>query len=126
MPVSREEKEFVTYVVELMLSIGPVSAKRMFGGHGLFLDGLMFGLVADSILYLKTDTETEKDFIAKGLKVFTYHKKGKEFRMSYYQAPEETLEDADEMHSWAKKAYGTAQKAAANKRTKLNKRTLPR
>ena len=118
MPNSKEEKEFVTYVVELMQLIGPVSAKGMFGGHGIFLEGLMFGLVADSILYLKVDKETENEFKAKGLQAFTYNKKGKEFKMSYYQVPEEALEDAEEMKYWTKKAYGVALKAASKKRTK--------
>jgi DNA transformation protein len=118
MAVSNEEKEFVTYVVELMQSIGPVSAKGMFGGHGIFLDGLMFGIVADSILYLKADKKTENEFKAKGLKAFTYNKKGKEFKMSYYQAPEEALEDGEEMASWANNAYGVALKAAVKKQKK--------
>ena len=118
MPTSSEEKEFVTYVVELMQSIGPVSARGMFGGHGIFCEGLMFGLVADSVLYLKVDKETESEFKARGLEAFTYIKKGKEFKMSYYQAPEEVLEDSEEMSYWAKKAYGIALKAASNKRKK--------
>ena len=49
MPTSDVDKEFVSYVVELMQSIGPVRAKGMFGGHGIFLEELMFGLVADNI-----------------------------------------------------------------------------
>lgn len=115
MPVSSAEKEFVSYVVELMQSIGPVYAKGMFGGHGIFLDGLMFGLVADSVLYLKTDKETEADFTDKGLEAFTYNKQGKDFKMSYYQAPEEALEDSDEMNYWANKAYDTALRAVSKK-----------
>ncbi len=118
MPVSNEEKEFVTYVVDLMQSIGPVRAKGMFGGHGIFLEGLMFGLIADSVLYLKVDKDTEIEFKARGLEAFTYNKKGKEFKMSYYQAPEETLEDYEEMNSWANKAYGAALKAASKNRKK--------
>lgn len=118
MTISKDEKEFVTYVVDLMQSIVPIRAKSMFGGHGIFLDGLMFGLVADSILYLKVDKETENEFKAKGLEAFTYNKKGKEFKMSYYQAPEEALEDADEMKFWANKAYGAALRAASKKRKK--------
>jgi len=118
MPVSKEEKEFVTYVVDLMQSIGSVRAKSMFGGHGIFLEGLMFGLIADSVLYLKVDKETEIEFTARGLEAFTYNKKGKEFKMSYYQAPEEALEDHEEMKSWANKAYGAALKAASKKRKK--------
>ena len=115
MPVSNEEKEFVTHVVDLMQSIGPVRAKGMFGGHGIFLEGLMFGLIADSVLYLKVDKETENEFKARGLEAFTYNKKGKEFKMSYYQAPEEALEDVEEMNLWANKAYGTALKAVSKK-----------
>ncbi|MDX2503518.1 MAG: TfoX/Sxy family protein [Gammaproteobacteria bacterium] len=116
MPVSNEEKEFVTYVVELMQPMGPVRAKGMFGGHGIFLEGIMFGLVADSVLYLKVDKETEMQYKARGLEAFTYHKKGKEYKMSYYQAPEEILEDGEEMTTWANKAYEVAIKAASKKR----------
>jgi len=111
MPSSPEEKEFTSYVVDLMQSIGPVSAKYMFGGYGIFLEGLMFGLIADNVLYLKVDKETENEFKAKGLEKFTYNKKGKEFKMSYYQAPEVALENVEEMSSWAAKAYGAARRA---------------
>ena len=117
MSASSAEKEFVSYVVELMQSIGPVYAKGMFGGHGIFLDGQMFGLVADSVLYLKVDTETEKQFTEKGLEAFTYNKNGKDYKMSYYQAPEEALEDSDEMNTWANKAYNVALNATAKKQT---------
>lgn len=118
MPTSTSEKEFVLYVVDLMQSVGPVHAKGMFGGYGIYLDGLMFGLVADSVLYLKTDKQTENEFRDRGLEAFTYSKKGKEFRMSYYQAPEEALEDGEEMNAWANKAYGVALNAASKKRKK--------
>ena len=118
MSKSHEEQEFVNYVVDLMQSLGPVTAKSMFGGHGVFLEGLMFGLIADSTLYLKTDKENENEFTARGLEAFTYNKKGKEYKMSYYQAPEEALEDGDIMHHWANNAYATALKAASKKHNK--------
>jgi len=115
MSVSNIEKEFVIYVVELMQSIGPVRAKGMFGGHGIFLDKLMFALVANNILYLKVDEDTINEFKEKQLESFTYNKNGREFKMSYYQAPEETLEDEVEINYWANRAYNVALKAAANK-----------
>lgn len=124
MPVSEAEKEFVSFVVDLMQSLGPVRAKSMFGGHGIFLDDLMFGLVADSTLYLKADKETENEFEERGLEPFKYGKKGKEFKMSYFQAPEEALEDGEEMSAWAKKAHSTALRAAAKKRKKRNPESL--
>ena len=112
MPVSNETQEFINYVVDLMQSIGPVVPKRMFGGHGIFLDGLMFGLIADGVLYLKADKDNKTKFTDRGLVAFKYSKKGKEYSMSYYQAPDEALEDSDVMNHWANNAYNTALKAA--------------
>ena len=51
--------EFVNYLHEVFKAFGPIHTRRMFGGHGVFHEGLMFGLVADGVLYLKADTETE-------------------------------------------------------------------
>jgi len=118
MSASNVESDFVSYLVELMQSLGPVRAKGMFGGHGIFLEDLMFALVSKNILYLKADKETITEFKEKGLEAFTYSKKGKEFIISYYQAPEEALEDKDEMYYWANKAYGAALRAASIKRSK--------
>jgi len=116
MATTKKEKEFVSYVVELMQSVGPVYSKGMFGGHGIFLEGLMFGLVADNVLYLKTDKQTEEDFISKQLEQFSYAKKDKIFKMNYYQAPEEAMEDADEMNRWASTAYAVAIRATKKKK----------
>ena len=88
----------------------------MFGGHGIFLEGLMFALIADRTLYLKADKQSENEFRSRELEAFTYNKKGKKYSMSYYQAPEETMEDAEEMNVWANKAYAAALRAAARKR----------
>lgn len=106
------KNDFVTYVVDLMQCIGPVEAKAMFGGHGLFLDGLMFALIADNDLYLKADEETQQLFTERGLSAFTYNRKDRTISMSYYQAPEETLEDVGEMNTWANRAYTAALRAA--------------
>lgn len=124
MAISKEEKEFANYVVDLMQTIGPVRAKSMFGGHGLFLDGLMFALIADCVLYLKVDNESEIDFQARGLQPFTYMKMDKEYKMSYYQAPEEALDNAEEMNHWANQAYSVALKAASNKNKKGKKASV--
>jgi len=107
--------EFVSYVVELMQSVGPVEAKRMFGGYGVFLEGLMFALIADEVLYLKADKTTVEDFQALDLEAFTYMKKGKPCVLQYYQAPEHTLEDVEAMTLWADRAYKVAQRAARKK-----------
>jgi DNA transformation protein len=56
--------DFIPFVQELLESWGTVSARRMFGGHGLYHEGLMFAIVMDNRLYLKVDALNRPDFEA--------------------------------------------------------------
>ena len=100
--------EFVDYLMELLAPFGNVRAKRMFGAHGIFRDELMFGIVADETLYLKADDENRADFEARGLERFVYYKKGKPMYLSYYEAPEEVLDNSADMLAWAEKSFAVA------------------
>ncbi len=62
---------FVERIVASLLPLGPVHARRMFGGWGMFHEGTMFAIVASGRLYLKVDGETEARFTAAGLAPFT-------------------------------------------------------
>lgn len=108
---SNGEKEFVSHILNLMHSVGRVVSKRMFGGYGIFLDGLMFALISDNTLYFKTDNQTLTEFNERGLEAFSYTKKGKRCQLSYYQAPEDCLENTDDMTSWAEDAFSVALRA---------------
>ncbi|MEQ8407252.1 MAG: TfoX/Sxy family protein [Gammaproteobacteria bacterium] len=125
MAVSQQDSEFVAYVVDLLQSVGPVSSRRMFGGHGIFLEGLMFGLIAGQELYLKVDGQSREEFTALGLQPFTYLRQGKTMQLNYYQAPEEALELPATMAEWGNKAYATAVRAAAAKRQKAHAQGKP-
>ncbi|MDC0662725.1 TfoX/Sxy family protein [Marinobacter sp. SS21] len=100
--------EYTDYLQEVFVQFGPVQARRMFGGHGIFHDGLMFALVSDETLYLKADDQCREAFIEAGLPPFEYEKQGKRMTMSYYQAPEEVLEDPDAAAEWARRSFGAA------------------
>ncbi len=115
MAISEEEKEFASHVVDLLQSVGPCESKRMFGGFGLFLEGLMFGLIADNVLYFKVDDENRSRFDEEGLPPFTYDKNGKSMEMSYCQAPEEALEDLEIMRDWGVLGFEAALRNAAGK-----------
>ncbi|GLQ32595.1 TfoX/Sxy family protein [Litoribrevibacter albus] len=108
--------EFADYLCEQLMPIGPVRAKRMFGGYGLFLDDLMFGLIADDVLYLKTDELTRPNFESLGLEPFSYSKKDKVVSLSYSQAPEDAIEDPHLLCEWANAAFGAALRSANNKK----------
>ena len=106
------ESDFVNHLLELLSPFdidGGVRAKRMFGGHGIFRGDLMFGLVADGVLYLKCDAGNLAEFEAHDLQPFRYEKDdGRVFEMSYRQCPDEALERPEVMTQWATLAYEAA------------------
>jgi len=100
--------EFTNYLEEIFEPFGAVTIKRMFGGYGVFYHNLMFGLIADDVLYLKVDKETDVLFAERGLEKFEYIKNGKAMKMSYRLAPEEMYESPAEAKKWASCAYNAA------------------
>lgn len=117
-------QEFTRFVIEQMAGFGPVDARRMFGGVGLFRDGLMFALITgEDGLFLKVDAATQKHFDDEALAPFTYGRKVGERRvMSYRRAPERCLDDSDEMTAWANFAWQAALRAARLKTKARTKR----
>ncbi len=105
------DNSFIEHLRELLHPVGGVTIKRMFGGYGLFRGGLMFGLVADDTLYFKADEQSKPAFMERDLGQFVYIKDGKLMPMSYYRAPEETLDNGDDMVEWAESAYQAALRA---------------
>lgn len=103
--------EFVENLQEVFAPFGAVSARRMFGGYGVYHDGLMFALVADDVLYLKADEESAGRFIERGLPAFEYDKGGKKMKMSYYTAPETIFDDPEIAKEWAVLAFEAALRA---------------
>lgn len=100
--------ELVEHLSEVFEQFGAIRAKRMFGGYGIYHNDLMFGLIADDVLYLKADTRSAKQFTDHDLQQFVYVKAGKPIGMSYYAAPVEIFDDPDEAKKWASLAYGAA------------------
>ncbi len=111
--------EFIENLQDVFAQFGPIRAKSMFGGYGIYHDDLMFALVADDELYLKADQQSADDFIAQDLPAFEYAKQGKIYKMSYYQAPEAIYDDPAVAREWAERAFNAALRA----RKKTNKRS---
>lgn len=106
---------FIDYVMELLGPFGTVGARRMFGGHGVFLDGLMFAIVSDDTLYLKADEMNRIEFEQAGCEIFGYARKGKRATLGFYRAPEDAMESPELMLPWARSAYAAALRTNAKK-----------
>lgn len=108
---------YIELCIELLQPLGPVRPLRMFGGHGLYVDGLFMALVIQNQLYLKTDDVTRERFVAAGCQPFSYATKtGERQVISYYQPPEEALESPPLMQPWARLAFEAALRTANAKK----------
>lgn len=109
--------EFVTHCLELLGGLGPAQARRMFGGHGLYVDERIVALIISDTLYLKADEETRPRFEAAGCVPFSYATRaGERVVTSYWAAPQDAMESPALMLPWARLAMSSALRAAASKR----------
>ncbi len=103
----------IDHLGELSAPLGGVGFRRMFGGWGLFRDGLMFALVVRETVYIKSDAETDPLFAAEDLPPFTYATRtGANRTVGYRQLPERCLDDPDEFQVWAQLGLAAARRAA--------------
>jgi DNA transformation protein and related proteins len=106
---------FVEHCSELLSALGSVRSKRMFGGWGIYVDGLFLALIARDRLYLKADDSTQAQFAAAGCEPFVYDGQGKPVTMRYWTAPPDALDSPAVMLPWARLAMQAALHAAAAK-----------
>jgi DNA transformation protein len=110
--------EDIAWFRELLAPIGRITARRMFGGAGLYADGLIVGLEVAGTLYLKTDAQTRQAFADAGGQPFVYDGKGQPVTMSYWTPPEEAMDSPEAMRPWARLALEATLRAVAVKSAK--------
>ncbi|MFG1209642.1 TfoX/Sxy family protein [Xanthobacter flavus] len=99
-------------IADLFAAFGPVAVRRMFGGAGLYADGLMFALWAGDSFYLKADAALAEDLKGRGSVPFSYVTKGVTRTMGgFWSVPEEALDDADDLAALARRALFVAHAA---------------
>jgi len=112
MAVTPEYREFV---LEQLGRVAPVTSRAMFGGVGIYSDGLFFGLMDDDTLYLKVDDGNRGRFEAAGMGPFSPFGDDQHV-MQYYELPADLLEDADALRPWVDGALDAARAARRKKK----------
>ncbi|MEO0981364.1 MAG: TfoX/Sxy family protein [Pseudomonadota bacterium] len=115
---------FHEFVIELFEPLGPVRVKRMFGGAGVFAGDVMFALLAEDVIYIKTDESLRADLEAEGSEPFLYERPsdGKSFDMGYVSLPSGAMDEAEEASAWGRRALDVALKAAKTKKPRKAKK----
>ena len=118
--------DFVTHALELVSGVGPVEARAMFGGHGLYARGVMFALLDDDELFLKTAAASRPRFVAAGCRCWVYLGPTQKLEStSYYRPPDEAHEDPEAMRAWAGLALESALRLRAAKAARALRKARP-
>jgi DNA transformation protein len=115
-----ETATVLAFAVDLFSDMGPVEARRMFGGAGLYADDVMFGLIDDDVIYLKVDETLKADLAAAGSRSWIYTerkglKAGIPQETSYWSLPESALDDPEEACAWGLRSLAVARVIKATK-----------
>jgi DNA transformation protein len=113
-PVS---SDYLQYVLEQLARLPRVTSRRMFGGIGLYSDGVFFGIIDNDTVFFKVDDSTRGRYVERGSEAFRPYKDRPEVSMSYFHVPADVLEDADELVPWGRAAVRAAVASAESKRT---------
>ncbi|KRB13921.1 competence protein TfoX [Mesorhizobium sp. Root695] len=100
-------------IAELFKGLGLVSIRKLFGGKGIYFDGVIVAIVLRGELMLKADEQSAPDFEAAGCRQWTYtgSRHGKLVSMPYWSIPDSAFDDPDEMTVWARRAYEAGRRA---------------
>ena len=102
------EDSFKEFVLDQLAALPEVAARAMFGAHGLYQGENFFAILDEGRLFFKTNETSRADYLARGMKPFTYRAQGKRLTMNYHEVPPEILENAPALVAWARQAIGIA------------------
>jgi DNA transformation protein and related proteins len=114
--------ELLDHLTDQLTPLGDARGRPMFGGYGVYLDGLIIGLIAFDTFYLKVDDQNRPDFEAAGSSPFSYDTKcGTNTITAYWEVPADVLDDSDQLRAWAVKALAVSRRAGAKTARKRKK-----
>jgi DNA transformation protein len=102
-------------IEDLFRPFGRVDVRRMFGGHGIYADGVMFALQAYGEIYLRVDDQTLPAFEAMSLAPFVFESARGRATMSYRKMPEDAHENTEDLVRWSRLALEAARRVKAAK-----------
>ena len=105
-----KQNAFHDYVIHDALAHLPgITSRAMFGGYGIYQEGVIFGLIANDRLYFKAGIQNQTDMDAAASEPFIYEMKGhRQTNLGYREVPESVLTDPDQVADWVAKAVAVS------------------
>ncbi|HEU0223132.1 MAG TPA: TfoX/Sxy family protein [Paracoccaceae bacterium] len=102
----------VEFARDLFAGLEPITARRMFGGTGLFVGDAMFAVIFRDRIYMKAGGELSAAYRAAGSEPFAYEAEGARRELGLMSLPEAALDDPEEAMAWARRSLAVAEQAA--------------
>ncbi len=102
-------------MTDILGQFDDISSRAMFGGYGIYREGVFFALIVEDQLYFKVDDSNRAQYEQAGSQPFTYHQGKKRVAMNYWLVPEEVLNSRTELQHWLDQSVRIAK---AGKRAK--------
>lgn len=108
--MAKPAEPFHEFVQELFSGLGAIHIRRMFGGAGVFREGIMFALLADETIYLKADETLRSRLMQEGGEAFLYVRSAdsRPIDLGYVSMPTHAMDDPEDAAGWGRLAFEVA------------------
>ena len=97
-----KDESFKDFILDQFSDLEGINCRAMFGGHGIYCNGIFFGIIHKGRLYFRTNDKTRQEYIKEGMKPFRPN--AKQILKTYYEVPVDVMEDPDRLVDWVRKA----------------------
>jgi DNA transformation protein len=104
---------YLAYVLEQLAGLDGIASRRMFGGFGLYCDGIFFALISGDVLYFKVGSANRQDYAERGMRQFRPFADRPQVSAGYHELPADILEDSEQCVAWARRSVAAAAAPAA-------------
>ena len=118
------QPSYLEYVLEQLAALPALRSNRMFGGIGLYSDGVFFGLIDDDTLFFKTNDSNIAPYRERNMPRFMPFPDRPDAVLGYHQVPADVIEDAETLVTWARSSVAVAVARQAAKAKSRRKPTL--
>ena len=117
------------FLRDLFEGFRPVAVKSMFGGIGIYAEGLLFAIAFEEAIFLRVDEASIPDFERENSVPFVYplakNHVGRPSR-HFWRLPERLYDDPDDLATWAERSLDIARRKKTAPRVRAKAKAAPK
>lgn len=114
----------ITEVINTLSPFGDITARPMFGGYGIYKEGVIIALMDEGELYFKSTPTSEPFYQSFDSYPFVYEGQRRPVKMSYWHVPNTVFKDPILLEKWVETAYDSSIESKAKTPPKHTKQIV--